>query len=277
MTHGTLDEVSQPDVRPGCRQNSSPGGRTSAAAESQLIASQRRHLPRPRRVLPEHLPCTAAGGYGNSMLANLLRPANQAWSLGAGVTQPIFQGGALLGQSPLLQVALRGIGCRLPQGGDLRVGQRGGRAHRRAAEPASSSSGSARAATQAERAYRFAQAQMRAGTISVLTLLNTQTALFSTRDALAQAKFAHLQALVGLYPGARRRLAGRRRGMNQRRIFITRRGPGRGRRSRGCGCGRGAATAGKAPEVAVDVATVQQADVPVLPRRTRHRAGPSTR
>ena len=55
------------------------------------------------------------------------------------------------------------------------------------------------AATQAERAYRFAQAQMRAGTISVLTLLNTETALFSARDALAQAKFAHLQALVALY------------------------------------------------------------------------------
>jgi outer membrane protein TolC len=40
---------------------------------------------------------------------------------------------------------------------------------------------------------------MRAGTINVLTLLNTETALFSARDALAQAKFAHLQALVQLY------------------------------------------------------------------------------
>ena len=40
---------------------------------------------------------------------------------------------------------------------------------------------------------------MRAGTINVLTLLNTETALFSARDALAQAKYAHLQALVSLY------------------------------------------------------------------------------
>jgi len=55
------------------------------------------------------------------------------------------------------------------------------------------------AATQAGRAYEFAQAQMRAGTINVLTLLNTETALFSARDALAQAKFAHLQAVVPLY------------------------------------------------------------------------------
>jgi len=51
----------------------------------------------------------------------------------------------------------------------------------------------------AQRASEFAQRQMRAGTINVLTLLNTETALFSARDALAQAKFAHLQALVQLY------------------------------------------------------------------------------
>ncbi|HYC10719.1 MAG TPA: TolC family protein, partial [Steroidobacteraceae bacterium] len=51
----------------------------------------------------------------------------------------------------------------------------------------------------AQRAYEFAQRQMRAGTINVLTLLNTEIALFSARDALAQAKYARLQALVSLY------------------------------------------------------------------------------
>jgi outer membrane protein, multidrug efflux system len=55
------------------------------------------------------------------------------------------------------------------------------------------------ATDQARRAYRFADAQMHAGTINVLTLLNTETALFTADDALAQAKFAHLQALVSLY------------------------------------------------------------------------------
>ena len=57
-----------------------------------------------------------------------------------------------------------------------------------------------RAATEtARRAYRFAQQQMRAGTINVLTLLNTETSLFTAEDALAQAKYARLQALVSLY------------------------------------------------------------------------------
>ena len=55
------------------------------------------------------------------------------------------------------------------------------------------------ATEQARRAYRFAQMQMHAGTINVLTLLNTETSLFAAEDQLAQAKYAHLAALVSLY------------------------------------------------------------------------------
>jgi outer membrane protein TolC len=40
---------------------------------------------------------------------------------------------------------------------------------------------------------------MRAGTINVLTLLSTETTLFTAEDALAQAKYARLQSLVSLY------------------------------------------------------------------------------
>jgi outer membrane protein TolC len=35
--------------------------------------------------------------------------------------------------------------------------------------------------------------------INVLSLLNTETALFSAEDSLAQVQSAHLQALVNLY------------------------------------------------------------------------------
>ena len=43
------------------------------------------------------------------------------------------------------------------------------------------------ATEQARRAYRFAQMQMHAGTINILTLLNTETSLFTAEDQLAQA------------------------------------------------------------------------------------------
>jgi outer membrane protein TolC len=141
---------------------------------------------------------TADGGYESSTLSNLLQPANRVWSIGAGLTQPIFQGGALVGQYRFSRArydelladyhkavisAFANVEDALiavQQTDDLVARQR-------------------EAADQAQRAYRFAQAQMHAGTINILTLLNTETALFSARDALAQAKYAHLQALVSLY------------------------------------------------------------------------------
>jgi len=55
------------------------------------------------------------------------------------------------------------------------------------------------AVAKARRAYEFAQAQMSAGTINVLTVLNTENALFSARDTLVEVQYSHLQALVDLY------------------------------------------------------------------------------
>ena len=197
VTHGTLDEVSQPDVRPGLPSELLARRPDVAAAESQLIAANA-DIAAARAAFFPSISLTAAGGYESSMLAHLLRPANQVWSLGAGVTQPIFQGGALVGQyrfskaryEELLAGYHKAVISAFANAEDALIAvQQTRELIERQRE----------AATQAERAYRFAQAQMRAGTISVLTLLNTQTALFSTRDALAQAKFAHLQALVALY------------------------------------------------------------------------------
>jgi outer membrane protein TolC len=55
------------------------------------------------------------------------------------------------------------------------------------------------ATDKARRAFEFAQLQFQAGTTNVLTMLNTETALFSAQDALVQGKFAHMQALLNLY------------------------------------------------------------------------------
>ena len=57
----------------------------------------------------------------------------------------------------------------------------------------------AEAVAKARRAYEFAQAQMSAGTVNVLTVLNTENALFSAQDALVQVQYSRLQALVDLY------------------------------------------------------------------------------
>jgi multidrug efflux system outer membrane protein len=55
------------------------------------------------------------------------------------------------------------------------------------------------AVDKARRAFEFSQLQMQAGTTNVLTVLNTETALFSAQDTLVQVNYQHLQSLVDLY------------------------------------------------------------------------------
>jgi outer membrane protein TolC len=49
------------------------------------------------------------------------------------------------------------------------------------------------------RAFQLAEQQLRAGTVDIVTVLNTQTTLFQAEDALSQAQLARLLAIVSLY------------------------------------------------------------------------------
>ena len=55
------------------------------------------------------------------------------------------------------------------------------------------------AVEKARRAHEIAQAQLRSGTVGVLTVLNTESAQFAAQDALIQARFSQMQALVSLF------------------------------------------------------------------------------
>jgi outer membrane protein, multidrug efflux system len=197
VTHGTLDELKYPLVRPGLPSELLARRPDVANAEAQLIAANA-DIRAARAAFFPSITLTATGGYESAQLAGMLTPANRVWSLSAGVTQPIFHGGALLGgyqlakgrYEELLADYHKAVIAAFGNVEDSLV----------AVQQSSDLVGRQQEAAQtAQRAYEFAQAQMRAGTINVLTLLNTETALFSARDALAQAKYAHLQALVSLY------------------------------------------------------------------------------
>ncbi|HTD10590.1 MAG TPA: efflux transporter outer membrane subunit [Steroidobacteraceae bacterium] len=197
VTHGSLDELAAPAVRPGLPSELLARRPDVAEAESQLIAANA-NIAAARAAFFPSISLTASGGYESAALAGLLTPANRVWSLAAGATQPIFQGGALLGQyqlskgryEELLADYHKAVIAALANVEDSLIAVQ--QTHELVERQQ-------QAARTAQRAYEFAQAQMRAGTINVLTLLNTETALFSSRDALAQAKYAHLQALVSLY------------------------------------------------------------------------------
>ena len=70
-----------------------------AAAEQQLIAANA-DITVARAALFPSIQLTASGGYESSALTSLVSPPHRVYALTAGLTQPIFHGGALRGHRP---------------------------------------------------------------------------------------------------------------------------------------------------------------------------------
>ncbi len=166
-------------------------------AEATLAASNA-DVTAARAALFPRITLTGSGGLSSLALETLLRPGSVLYNLAAGITQPIFDGGSLRAQ---LEQA-RGV-----QEENLASYRR---SILSAFEDTETSLSALRRTTElvalqeareaaARRAFEIADAQLRAGTIDLLTVLNTQSTLFSARDALASALTQRLQAAASLF------------------------------------------------------------------------------
>ncbi|ONG58276.1 RND transporter [Pseudoroseomonas deserti] len=167
------------------------------AAEANLAAAQA-DIDVARTALLPSLTLSAEAGISGAVLGTLLRPEQQVWSLLASVTQSVFDGGRRRGQVQLseaqaeeLLVSYRAaILTALGDVEDALVALR---------ETTQQERLRGEAASRAARAAEIAEAQLRLGTINLITLLNTQQTLFSARNALVEARLARLQAATGLF------------------------------------------------------------------------------
>jgi NodT family efflux transporter outer membrane factor (OMF) lipoprotein len=197
IASGTLEGLTAPAVSPGLPSELLTRRPDVAEAEADLVAANA-NVAAARAAFFPSISLTGTGGFESGALATLLTPASRIWSLGAGITQPIFEGGALRGQSEYAKARY----SELVAGYHKAVISAFGNVEDALSEVRQTSDQLEReqhAVDRAQRAYEIAQAQLRAGTINVLTLLNTETALFSARDALAQVKLARLQAALDLF------------------------------------------------------------------------------
>jgi len=195
--NGSLDALTAPAATPGLPSELLARRPDIASAEAQLIAANA-NVAVARAAFFPSITLTGSDGFVSSALSTVLDPASRIWSAAAGLTQPIFEGGALRGQSEYAKARY----AELLSGYHKAVISAFGNVEDALSAVQQTSVQLERqqiAVDQARRAYAIAEAQMNAGTISVLTLLNTETALFVARDALAQVKFARLQASLDLY------------------------------------------------------------------------------
>jgi outer membrane protein, multidrug efflux system len=194
---GTLNQLTSPQLVEGL-PSSLLARRPDVAESEQQLISANANITVARAALFPSIQLTADGGYASSALSSLVYPAGRIWALSAGLTQPIFHGGALRGQVAFSNARYRELLS----------------AYHKTVISAFSNVESALVAAQqtqeqqlrqqnavnkARRAFQFAQTQMSAGTVNILTVLNTENALFSAQDELVQIQYLHLQSMVDLY------------------------------------------------------------------------------
>jgi outer membrane protein, multidrug efflux system len=194
---GTLTQLSSPAIVEGLPSQLLSRRPDVAEAEQNLIAANA-NITVARAALFPSIQLTAGGGYESTALQGLVNPANEVYSIAAGLTQPIFQGGALRAQvafskaryTELLTTYHKTVLTAFSNVEDALVATQ---------QTAEQQKRQQDAVATAKRAFEFAEMQMSAGTVNILTVLNTENALFSAQDQLVQDNFLRLQALVDLY------------------------------------------------------------------------------
>ncbi|MCC7348836.1 MAG: efflux transporter outer membrane subunit [Variibacter sp.] len=141
---------------------------------------------------------TGSTGFQSSALQNLFTPGAWYYTLAAGLTQPIFDGGLLKGQ---LKQA-RGVQLQALE--QYRQAVLSGftdveRALIAIEQTARQLRLQAEVVRSSQQAFDVAEAQLRGGTANLITVLQTQQTLFSAQDTLLQVRLARLLAAVSLF------------------------------------------------------------------------------
>jgi len=167
------------------------------SAEEQL-QSANADVEVARKAFLPTIQLTGQAGFQSALLSTLLRPESFIYTIAAGVTQPIFDGGKLRGQlalsesqrQQLLETYRKSIVSALTDVENALIGIR---------ENAARENAQRVGVAAARRAFNLSEERLRQGTIDLTTLLNTQNTLFQAEDTLIQIRLARLQAIASLY------------------------------------------------------------------------------
>jgi NodT family efflux transporter outer membrane factor (OMF) lipoprotein len=197
LTQTPLDTIAAPEIASGLPSGLLARRPDVQVAEADLISAHE-NITEARAAFFPDITLTAEGGYSSAVLSNLFKPGGEFFTLGAGLTQPIFHGGALSGELDLTKAQYD----ELLQ--DYRKAVISAFADTENALTAAKQDNilvtdQQQAADTAQRAYDLTQKQFQQGVVDITSVLNTQRSLFAAQDTLAQAQLAHLESDVNLY------------------------------------------------------------------------------
>lgn len=194
---GTLDMIATPRVTPGLPSELLTQRPDIRRQEAQL-ASATANIGSARAQFFPSIQLTGNGGYQSSALVSLFQPHAAFFQLVGSATQPIFDGGKILGnfeysqakQEELLQTYRKTV---VQSFSDVNTALY-------AIKQTTIKLALQREVVRASRrAFQLSEQQLRAGTADIVTVLNTQLTLFQAEDSLWQAQLARLLAFISLY------------------------------------------------------------------------------
>ena len=194
---GSLRSIAYPRVTPGLPSELLAQRPDIREAEANLAAANANVENARAQMLPS-ITLTGEGGYQSAVLRMLLRPESAFYTLTAGLTQPIFDGLKLQGnldlqkgkQDELLQNYRKAV---ISAFSDVETALDGIR------QTALRERLQGDVVTSSQRAFDISEQRLNQGTIDLVTVLQTQQALYTAQLAHVQARLAHAQAIVSLY------------------------------------------------------------------------------
>jgi outer membrane protein, multidrug efflux system len=194
---GSMNQIASPRITPGLPSELLTQRPDIRRQEAQL-ASATANVGSARAQFFPSIQLTGQGGYQSSALVSLFQPHAAFFSLVGGLTQPIFDGGAILGnfeltkarQDELLQTYRKTVVSAFADVDNALIAIRQTSEKLRLQREVVAAS---------RRAFELSEQQLRAGTADIVTVLNTQLTLFQSEDVLWQAQLARLLAIVSLY------------------------------------------------------------------------------
>ncbi len=194
---GSMNQIAVPRVTPGLPSELLTQRPDIRRQEAQL-ASATANVGSARAQFFPTIQLTGQGGYQSSALVSLFQPHAAFFSMVGGLTQPIFDGGRILGnfefnqakQDELLQTYRKTVISAFTDVDNALYSVKQTTEKLRLQREVVAAS---------RRAFQLSEQQLRAGTADIVTVLNTQLTLFQAEDVLWQAQLARLLAFVSLY------------------------------------------------------------------------------
>lgn len=167
------------------------------AAARRHSAELRRHSAARKALLPAFR-LTGSTGYTSSELRNLLDPTQLIWSIAAGLTQPVFEGGALRAGARLSEARARELAAEYASAALTALAEVESAL---AAEQFLDQRLDAlrEAAHSAQEAQELALERFGRGQVPFLSLLEAQRRAFDTQAALIRAEATRLQNRIDLH------------------------------------------------------------------------------